>query len=184
MPKGISDPILSSLKEYERDTRRDGKKAVLLTPQGGYFLYGNRFCSIRDYELEFQCDSRQISGDTVSKPLFITILPDRFRVVGESFSIPEILSLIFHIGLGEENELLRGILLAREQEVRLSLFCDAGVEELYRLSRKASAHLAPRIMPGEELQQYAESLRRKDLHGLAGLYLFSKSVKEITLENN
>lgn len=52
MSKDIKGPILSALERYERDPDKNGKKAVLLTPQGGYFLYGNRFCGIEEYELE------------------------------------------------------------------------------------------------------------------------------------
>jgi len=45
MPENTHDPILSILKAYERDPGLNDKKAVLLSSQGGYFLYGNRFCS-------------------------------------------------------------------------------------------------------------------------------------------
>ena len=48
MSKGIDEPILSALRAYEHDPDRNGKKAILLTPHGGYFLYGNRFCTIRE----------------------------------------------------------------------------------------------------------------------------------------
>ena len=40
MSKSIDDTILSALREYERGPDQNEKKAVLLTPRGGFFLYG------------------------------------------------------------------------------------------------------------------------------------------------
>lgn len=183
MPKGMVDQIAAILSEYERDPARNEKKAVLLTPQGGYFLYGNRFCSILDYELELQSDSCRIQGKSVQIPLFLGILQDRLRAVGAEPYQTELVSLIFHIDLGD-GELLRGILLAVGQEARFTLFCDAGIEELYRLSRKASIPAGPHILSGESLQQYAEGVRRNDLHGLTELYLRSKPLQSLFVENS
>lgn len=177
MSKDIHDPILSVLKQYERNPARNGKKAVLLTPQGGYFLYGNRFCSIQDYELDFQSDSWQTQGRTVRQPLFLGVLQDGFHAVGGQPYSPQLVSLIFHIDLGED-ELLRGILLAVDQEAKLVLFCDAAVEELYRLSRKTEIQAGVQVPPDGELQRQAEELRRNDLHGLTGLYLRGAPLKE------
>lgn len=181
MPKGMTDPILSILKEYERDPARNEKKAVLLTPQGGYFLYGNRFCSILDYDLEFRSDLFLIQGKTVQNTIFLGLLQNGFHAVGEQPHKPNLVSLIFHIDIGE-GELLRGILLAAGQETRLALFCDAAVEELYRLSRKINVPTQPQILPDADLQQYAEGLRRNDLHGLTGLYLQGRSLKSLVDE--
>ena len=177
MPKGSSDPILTVLKKYERDPDRNSKKAVLLTPQNGYFLYGNRFCTISDYELELKSDSCQIQGDIVPKALFFGVMQDGFQAVGEKIGTPELVSLIFHIDLGEEDDLLRGILLAAGQEYRFALFCDAAVEELYRLSRKTTPYPFRTVPPDEALRQQAEQIRRNDLHALTGFYLRSKQLK-------
>ena len=174
MSKGCKDPILSALRSYERAPEQSGKKAVLLTPGGGYFLYGNRFCSIRDYELELEADSCQIRGETVREPLFFSLCQGKFQAAGKSPWAPALVSLIFHIDLGEEDGLLRGILLARKNEARFALFCDAAVEELYRLSRRAEALPAAGVPPDELLQQQAEELRWTGLHMLTGLYLQSK----------
>lgn len=62
MSKSIDDSILSALREYERGPDQNEKKAVLLTPRGGFFLYGNRFCSIREYDLELRSDALQLQG--------------------------------------------------------------------------------------------------------------------------
>ena len=182
MPKGIEDPILSALRTYERSPDRNGKKAVLLTPQGGYFLYGNRFCSILEYELELQSDSIQLQGGTVTSPIFLSYTQDALTVAGAQQYSPQMVSLVFHIDLGEGDGLLRGVLLAREKQARFSLFCDAAIEELYRLSRKAEMRPFPQIPPDEELRQYAERLRRNDLHGLTGLYLCGRLVKSLLEE--
>lgn len=178
MPKGMTDPILSMLEKYERDPARNEKKAVLLTPQGGYFLYGNRFCSILDYDLEFRSDLLQVQGKSVQSAIFLGLLQDGFHAFEKRPHKPDLVSLIFHIDIGE-GELLRGILLAVGQEAQLALFCDAAVEELYQLSRNINVPKQPQILPDADLQRYAEDLRRGDLHGLTGLYLQGKSLKSL-----
>lgn len=174
MSKGIEDPILSALRGYERAPEQSGKKAVLLTPRGGYFLYGNRFCSIWDYELELQTDSCQIKGGVVRDPLFFSICQDKFGIASKEPCASALVSLIFHVDMGEEDGLLRGILLARENEAKIALSCDAAVEELYRLSRRVDALPAAMIPPDGLLLRRAEEIRRTDLHGLTGLYLQSR----------
>lgn len=183
MPNGMVDPITTILSKYEYDPAWNEKKAVLLTPQGGYFLYGNRFCSILNYELEFQCDSYQIHGNTTHNPLFLGKLQDGFHAIGEKLYKPDLVSLIFHIDIGE-GELLYGILFALKQEVRFALFCDAAVEELYRLVRKTSITAQPQVLPDVNLQRYAETLRRNDLHGLIALYLQGRQVKSFFEEGS
>ena len=182
MPKGMADPIAGILNEYERDPARNEKKAVLLTPWGGYFLYGNRFCSIQDYELDFQSDSCQVQSKSVQMPLFLGILQDGFHAVGPEPLQTELVNLIFHIDLGE-GELLRGILLALGREVRFALSCDQAIEELYQLSRKTVSLSGHRVLPDESLQQYAEGLRRNDLHRLTELYLRGRLINSALFRN-
>lgn len=182
MPKDIIDPILSILKAYEHDPVKNDKKAVLLTPQGGYYLYGNRFCNILDYELEFQSDSCRIQGKSVQNTMFFGLLQNGFHTVIEKEHRPRLVSLIFHIDLGE-GELLRGILLALDREARFALFCDEAIEKLYRLSRETGIPPEPHILPGESLQQYAESLRRNDMHGLTELYLRGTALHSTLMKN-
>ncbi len=184
MPRNKGDPILAVLKKYEQDPDRNHKKAVFLTPQNGYFLHGNRFCSILDYELELISDSSQIQGSKVQKPLFFSVMQDGFQAVGEKIGTPELVSLIFHIDLGQEDDLLRGILLVTGQEYRFALFCDEAVEELYRLSRRTNPYSVKAVPPDEDLRQQAEQIRRNDLHTLTGFYLQSKQLKLIANEDN
>lgn len=180
MPKDVEDRISSALEKYAHDHDRNQKKGVLLIPQGGYFLYGNRFCSITEYELELFGESVQIQGKAVTKPVFFSVLPSRFEAVGDQLSGPLLVSLIFQIRLGED-EPLRGILLAVEQEAEFSLFSDASTEALYRLSRRVSIRPNPIISPDEELHQYAETLRRNDLHMLTELYMQGRKLKDLPL---
>ena len=180
MPKDVEDRVHSALEKYARDPDRNRKKGVLLTPQGGYFLYGNRFCSITEYELELFGKSVQMQGKTVREPVFFSILPRHFEAVGERLHGSLLVSLIFQISLGED-EPLRGILLAVEQEVELSLFSDASMEALYRLSRRANIRSSPIVPPDEGLRQYAESLRRNDLHALTELYMRGQKLKDLEL---
>ncbi len=94
MSKVCKDPILSALRSYERAPEQSGKKAVLLTPGGGYFLYGNRFCSIRDYELELEADSCQIRGETVREPLFWRMMSQQEKILSKTFVAIILISMI------------------------------------------------------------------------------------------
>lgn len=179
MLNDIKDPILSAISAYEHDRELNNKKAILLTPSNSCFLYGNRFCVIRDFELEFVSENCRVQGDAVQKPMFLAIQQDGFRVVGEKPLAPELVSLIFHIDLGSEDELLRGILLSMMGETKFALFCDPAIEEVYRLSRKTNVYPNEFITPDEDFQKISEALRRKDLRGLAELYLKGQPVRRL-----
>lgn len=176
MPRKAEDRVLSALEKYMRDPDKNQKKGVLLTPQGGFFLYGNRFCSIEKYELEFFSENFQIQGSTVHSPLFFSIQQDGLHVTGDRPCKTELVSLIFHIKL-DEDDLLRGIILALKQDSQLALFCDPSTEELYRLSRMIGVYPAVQITPDDGLQQYAEEIRRNDLHWLTTLYLQGRRLR-------
>lgn len=178
MSKDTEDQIQSALEKYAHDPDKNQKKGVLLTPQGGFFLYGNRFCSIEKYELELFSEDLQIQGNTVPSPLFFSILQDGFCVTGDKPYKSELVSLIFHIKL-DDDDLLRGIMLALERDVQFALFCDPSTEELYRLSRKIGTYPAVQVPPDDELQRYAEEIRRNDLHWLTGLYLQGQHLKHL-----
>lgn len=176
MSKDSKDQIQSALEKYAHDPDKNQKKGVLLTPQGGFLLYGNRFCSIETYDLELFSEDFQVHGSTVHKPLFFNILQDGLCVTGDQPCKTEFVSLIFHIKL-DEDDLLRGVMLAVKQEVQLALFCDPSTEELYRLSRRIGIYSAAQIPPDDGLQRYAEEIRRNDLHWLTGLYLRGRKLK-------
>lgn len=176
MPREVEDGVQAALEKYAHDPNKNQKKGVLLTPQGGFFLYGNRFCSIEEYELELFNEDVQIQGSTVHRPLFFSILQDCLYVTGDKPYKTELVSLIFHIKL-DEDDLLRGIMLALEQEVQLALFCDPSTEELYRLSRRIGTYPAGQIPPDDRLQRCAEEIRRNDLHWLTSLYLQGQQFK-------
>lgn len=176
MPKQKTDPILSALKDYERAS--GDKKAALLTPQGGYFLFGNRFCPMDTYELSMTDAACQIEGTQVKSSILFSVLPDGFHAVGERQYTPEIVSLIFRVGLSEDEQ-LRGILLSVGTLARLAMFCDPMIEEVYRLSRQAQRPPGRAFPPDEVLEQYAEDIRRRDLHGLTDLYLRGQQLKNL-----
>ena len=176
MPKDAENRIQAALERYAHDPDKNRKKGVLLTPQGGFFLYGNRFCSMEEYELELVSEDLQIQGNTVQQPLFFSIQQDGLCVTGDKPCEPELVSLIFHIRL-DEDDLLRGIMLALEQKVQLALFCDPSTEELYRLSRRIGVYPTVQTLPDDELQRKAEEIRRNDLHWLTNLYLQGQRLK-------
>lgn len=175
MSTDIKEPILSALRQYEHSPEVNDKKGFLLTSEGGYFLYGNRFCDIQDYELELVSDTLQFQGQRVQIPLFFSLSPAGLRVETERPCFPTLISLIFHIGMGDD-EPLRGILLALGQEVQFSLFSDPTIEALYRLGRKGTCTPSRAASPDETLSQHAQDLRKNDLRALAGLYLKGKSL--------
>lgn len=176
MPKQNTDPILSALKDYERAP--GSKNAALLMPQGGYFLFGNRFCPMETYELSMTDAACRIDGAQVQSPVFFSILPDGFHSVGERRYAPKMVSLIFRVSLSVDEQ-LRGILLSVGAQTRLAMFCDPVIEEVYRLSWQAQGSAARTFPPDEMLEQYAEDIRRKDLHGLTDLYLRGQQLKRL-----
>ena len=176
MPKQNTDPILSALKDYEHAP--GDKKAALLTPQGGYFLFGNRFCPIDTYELSMTDAACRIEGAQVQSPVFFSILPDGFHAIGERRYTPEMVSLIFRVGLSGDEQ-LRGILLSVGTQARLAIFCDPAIEEVYRLSWQVQGLRSQTFPPDEMLEQYAEDIRRRDLHGLTDLYLHGEQLKRL-----
>lgn len=176
VPKRLDDPVLAALKEYGQLPGDTAKKGVLLTPAGGYFLYGDRFCGMEEFELEFMDADCRIQGREVPSPLFFCIRPGTLRVTGDRPYNPTLVSLIFHIRL-EQDEPLRGILLSAGQEMRFALFTDAETEGLYRLSRKTVPSAMPPVPPEDTLEGYAENLRRNDLHWLTNLYLQGRQVR-------
>ena len=178
MPKEVKDQIQSALEKFARDPDKNRKKGVLLTPQGGFFLYGNRFCSIEEYELELFSEDFQVQGNSVQRPLFFSILRDGLHITGDKLCNAELVSLIFHIKL-DEDDLLRGIMLALKQEVQFTLFCDPSTEDLYRLSRRIDTYPAAQIPPDDGLQRYAEEIRRNDLHWLTSLYLHGQQLRNL-----
>ena len=179
VPNDIKNTILLAISAYEHDRELNDKKSILLMPWSSCFLYGNRFCMIRDFELEFVSENCQVQGGTVQKPIFLSIQQDGFYAVGEQPVISAFVSLIFHIDFGNDDELLRGILLSTMGETRFALFCDPAIEELYRLTRKTNAYPNALIVPAEDLRQISETLRRNDLHGLAELYLKGQPLRKL-----
>lgn len=107
------DEIMRALRQYEREPGT--KKAVLLTQNGGYYLYDGRFCAISDFELCVTGEKLHIQGTSVPCGLFFGVVDSGLRwSVGERGAfLPERLSLIFHIALGDTEELLRGIPFAQ-----------------------------------------------------------------------
>lgn len=168
MPENLEDRILCALKQYEGIPAKLEKKAVLLTPNGGYFLYGNRFCSISGYELEMSAGPVQMQVARVTRSLFFSVCQSALTVAG--VEQPEYVSLIFHMDLGEDG-LLRGILFCAGQDADLVLFTDEKVEKIYRTSCRLNQAKRVRLPPEGELCKAAENIRQNDLRWLTALYL-------------
>ena len=175
--------ILSVLRQYEQEQR--AKKAVLLLPDGGYYLFDRQFCSICEYELSLTGQDTHIQGSHVPCGLFFGMVEDslQWSVKDTGDFQPDQLSLIFHIALEEEDELLRGIMLIRQQIACFSLFTDPDVEKLYRAVSQPVQTGTPTYAASETLADYARSCTRNDLHKLTALYLHGSRLsqpKEVT----
>lgn len=173
------DEIIRALQQYEREPC--SKKGVLLTPIGGYYLYDNRFCGLRDFELCLSGPDLQIQAQAVPCGLF-------FGMVGDTLSwsvrdtgpfTPDRLSLIFHISFDSEDSLLRGILFSNGSKAHMALFTDAEMEELYRAVASTAQSPPLAAVPDKELQDCAAACARNDLHRLTALYLHGQKISQL-----
>ncbi|MDE7243846.1 MAG: hypothetical protein K2O18_07710 [Oscillospiraceae bacterium] len=178
----MADGMIAFLQQYEQERR--SKKAVLLTPGGGYYLYENRFCRIRDFDLTVTGPGVHIQGSSVPCGLFFGLTGDLLlwsAAETGSFS-PHRLSLIFHILLDGENDLLRGILFAQGKNAYLSLFTDAETEKLYRAVSSPVHPPPPTVCIGDDLAAYAAACAGNDLHRLTALYLHGQKLSQLRRE--
>ena len=172
------DKLLTALRQYEREQRE--KRAVLLLPDGGYYLFDRQFCSIQEYELSLTGPDIYVQGNRVPCGLFWGMVEDKLHwsVRTEGNFKPEQLILIFHIALENEEDLLRGILFIRQQNTCFSLFTDPDIEKLYRtVSQPVQAELS--ACADETLTDYARSCIRNDLHRLTALYLHGTRLSQL-----
>lgn len=172
------DKILTALQQYKRERRE--KKAVLLLPDGGYYLFDRQFCGIQEYELSLAGQDIYIQGNHVPCGLFIGIVEDTLQwTVKDSGDFQlEQLSLIFHIDLGDEKDMLRGILFIRQQDICFPMFTDPDVEKLYRVVSEP-IRTKPTAWTNETLADYAQICSRSDLHTLTSLYLTGKRLSQL-----
>ena len=177
------DKLLAALRQYELEQRE--KRAVLLLPDGGYYLFDRQFCSICEYELSLTGQDIHVQGNHVPCGLFFGMVEDKLRwsVKDTGDFQPEQLSLIFHIALENEEELLRGIMFIRQQSACFSLFTDPDMEKLYRVVSQPVQAGTPAYAASETLADYTRSCTRNDLHKLTALYLHGSrlsQLKEVT----
>jgi len=173
------DNLSTALRQYEQAQR--AKKAVLLLPNGGYYLFDRQFCGIREYEISLAGQDAHIQGNSVPCGLFFGMVEDKLQwSVKETGSFqPEYLSLIFHIALEDEEDLLRGILFIRQQTACFSLFTDPDVEKLYRAVSQPVQIGPPACEANEALTAYAKSCARNDLHKLTALCLHGSKLSQL-----
>lgn len=176
------DRILTALRQYEQEPRE--KRAVLLTPTGGYYLFDQRFCGISEYELSLAGKELYVQGSSVPCGVFLGVVGNtlQWAATNTDHFQPDRLSLIFHIALDEERELLRGILFARCQTAYLSLFTDPDMEELYRAVSIPTSESTPENVISEDLSAYAQDCARRDLHKLTALYLHGGKLSQLKRE--
>jgi len=173
------DRLSTALRQYERE--QHAKKGVLLLPDGGYYLFDRQFCGISEYEISLAGQDIQIQGNSVPCGLFFGAVDDTLnwcvKDTGD-FQL-ESLSLIFHIALGDEEDLLRGILFIRQKSAHSALFTDPDVEKLYRAVRQPVQTGPPARETNETLTNYARSCARDDLHKLTALCLHGNKLSQL-----
>ncbi len=171
--------LAAALEAYEKDGR--SKKGVLLTQDGGYFLYGNRICSMRDFEITLKSKYIEIQGKDVPSVLFFGIAENElmWSAAENAHIIPHYLSIIFHIQIEVPDRLIHGILFARQDEAYLSMFTDPETENLYR-AVVAYVPNEPLIVPiGDDLKLFAQEHDRDKLKILTSLYRNSETLKHM-----
>ncbi len=173
------DRLSTALRQYKREQR--AKKAVLLLPDGGYYLFDRQYCRIQDYELSLTGQDIHIQGGHVPCGLFFGMVEDtlQWSVTDTGSFQPEYLSLIFHIALEGEEDLLRGILFFRQENACFSLFTDPDVEKLYRAVSQPVQIGPPVCETNETLSKYAQSCARSNLHSLTALYLHGNRLSQL-----
>lgn len=173
------DKLWAALRQYEREQRE--KKAVLLTPGGGYYLFGRQFCGIQEYELSLAGEALQIQDTSVPCGIFLGVVENKLQWTVKDTGDFQLnrLSLIFHIALEDDGDLLRGILFARQQTAYMSLFTDPDIEKLYRAASQPVQLPLPVIAASEDLTAYARSCARNDLHTLTELYLRGSRLSQL-----
>ena len=90
--------VETALIEYIQE--RQDKQGILLTPEGGYYLYGGQFCPIQAFDLSLAADGLCLQGaSSVPLDLFFGLAGGvlRWCVKKDSDISIERLSLIFHI---------------------------------------------------------------------------------------
>lgn len=173
------DKLSAALRQYEQEQRE--KRAVLLTPDGGYYLFDRQFCGIQEYELSLSGKELQIQGTSVPCSIFLGVVEDTLKWAVKDtgdFHLDR-LSLIFHIALEDDSNLLRGILFAQQQKAYLSLFSNPDIEALYRAASQPVQVPLPVITASEDLTAYARSCARNDLHTLTELYLRGRRLSQL-----
>ena len=174
--------IIRALQQYERELFP--KRAVLLTPNGGYYLYDNRFCGLHDFELCLSSPDLQIQAPLVPCSLFFGMAGDTlaWSVRDAGPFAPDRLSLIFHIAFDGEDSLLRGILFANSSKAHMALFTDSETEKLYRAVTATAQSPPPVSVPDQELTDCAAECARNDLHRLTTLYLHGQKISQLRRE--
>lgn len=177
-----NDEIVLTLQQYEREAR--SKRAVLLTPGGGYYLYDNHFCGLHDFELCLSGPDLQIQAQSVSCGLFFGVVGDTLAWSARNTGplTADRLSLIFHIAFDSEDSLLRGILFANGSQAHMALFTDAEVEKLYRAVTTTAQGPPLAGMPDRELSDFAAECARNDLRRLTALYLHGRKLTQLREE--
>ena len=168
----MPNQIEAALIEYTQE--RQDKQGVLLTPEGGYYLYGGQFCPIKEFDLSLTADGICLQGASVPLELFLGMAGGALRWCvkkDETVSI-ERLSLIFHIFFEDKAEMLRGILFVQNGNAHSVLFTNPETEQLYRAVNIPASHTGPQE-PGRaaELQAFATECGQEDLHILTELYV-------------
>ncbi len=165
--------VETALIEYIQE--RQDKQGILLTPEGGYYLYGGQFCPIQAFDLSLAADGLCLQGaSSVPLDLFFGLAGGvlRWCVKKDSDISIERLSLIFHIFFEDGADLLRGILFVQNGDTHSILFTNPETERLYRaVSAPASRAGSQESDRTAELQSLAAECGQEGLHILTELYL-------------
>lgn len=178
------DAVEKALARFMRE--RGTKRGFLLTPMGAYFLYEDKFCSIKDYQIRLKSKSCHLNTSHVEEPLFagFSTFDKHLWIARPTQPLSmEKFRLVFHIACGAEpDELLRGICFADEGNTHFVLFSNPEIEALFLAAEAKWPDATSPVPPDEELSKLQQQYNRNDLHLLTRLYL-QGAISKTLLDN-
>lgn len=158
------------------------KRGLLLTAAGAFLLFDSKFIPIASYHITLQTADAVIDSHAAPFPIFAGLCRDKNaerRFLAARGAAIRRMSVMFHIALGEADELLRGILFAQEEQLLFALFSDPAIEAVFEaVNRAPGPQYDPAPLP-DVLLRHMEQDRRQELRRLTALYLNGKPWEEL-----
>lgn len=176
----MEQEIKKALEQFH--TLPGSKRGLLLTAAGAFLLFDSKFIPIASYHIALQTADAVIDSYTAPFPIFAGLCRDKDaerRFLAAQGAAIRRMSVMFHIALGTEDELLRGILFAQGEQLLFALFSDPAIEEIFEAVNRAPVHQPDPVSLPDVLLRRMEQNRRQELRRLTALYLNGKPWEEL-----